>query len=268
MGWLAWRQCRYADARRLSVEGFALHQALADERGAAQALNNLGWIALFEGNYVEAERALTECIAIRRRLADRRNIAFALAAHGLAVSRRGDTSRARALVDEALTLFREIGEKQLYAFTVRVAAEMALGEDRAADARTMLESTSVPIFRDIGDRWGLAVALGVLGDALMVEQRLEEAGAAYDEALAIWRALDDRYGLASSHARAAVLAAARGEPERAAALSAAADELLGEIGGALGPLQCKAYDAAVATARAILGEARFAAARAERVRVD
>src|SRR6266571_8396872 len=39
MGWLAWRQCRYADARRLSVEGFALHQALADERGAAQALN-------------------------------------------------------------------------------------------------------------------------------------------------------------------------------------------------------------------------------------
>ena len=268
MGWLAWRQCRYADARRLSVEGFALHQALADERGAAQALNNLGWIALFEGNYVEAERALTECIAIRRRLADRRNIAFALAAHGLAVSRRGDTSRARALVDEALTLFREIGEKQLYAFTVRVAAEMALGEDRAADARTMLESTSVPIFRDIGDRWGLAVALGVLGDALMVEQRLEEAGAAYDEALAIWRALDDRYGLASSHARAATLAAARGEPERAAALSVAADELLGEIGGALGPLQCKAYDAAVATARAILGEARFAAARAERVRVD
>ncbi|MFN2566491.1 MAG: protein kinase, partial [Gemmatimonadaceae bacterium] len=262
MGWLAWRQCRYADARRLSMEGLSLHRTLADERGAAQALNNLGWIAIFEGRYVEAEHSLTECLVIRRRLADRRNIAFALSALGWAVSRQGDTSRARPLIDEALTLFREIGEKQLYGATVRVAAEVALGEDRAADARTMLESTSVPIFRDIGDRWGLAWALGVLGDALVIEQRLEEASAAYDEALAIWRALEDCYGLASSYARAAVLAAACGELERTAALSAAADELLGEIGGALGPTQRRAYDAAVAKARDLLGEERFAALRA------
>jgi hypothetical protein len=174
--------------------------------------------------------------------------------------------RARLLIDEALSLFREIGEKQLYAFTTRVAAEMALEENRAADARAMLESTSVPIFRTIGDRWGIAFALGVLGDALMVEQRLEEAGAVYDEALAIWSALDDRYGLASSHARAATLAAARGELEQTAALSAAADDLLGEIGGALGPLQRRMYRAAVAKARDKLGEARFAMHRAETVR--
>jgi predicted ATPase/DNA-binding SARP family transcriptional activator len=263
MGWLAWRQCRYADARRLSKEALSLHQALGDDGGAAHALNNLGWIALFEGSYVEAERALTECLAIRRRLADRRSIAFTLSALGWAVGRRGDVPRALALIDESLTLFREIGEKQLYAFTVRVAAEMALEEDRAADARTMLESVSVPIFRDIGDRWGLAVALGVLGDAFVVEQRLEHADAAYDEALAIWRALDDRYGLASTHARGAVLASARSEPERTAVLSAEVDELLGEIGGALGPLQRRAYDAAVAKAREQLGEARFAALRAD-----
>jgi tetratricopeptide (TPR) repeat protein len=263
MGWLAWRQCRYADGRRLSVEGLSLHRALADERGAAQALTNLGWIAFFEGNYVEAERLLIECVAIRRQLADRRNVAFALAALGWSVSRQGDASRAQSMIDEALTLFREIGEKQLYAFTVRVAAEMALEDGRAADARTMLESTSVPIFRDIGDRWGLAFALGVLGDALALERRFEEAGVAYDEALAISQALDDRYGVASSQARAAVLAAARGEPERTAALSAAADELLGEIGGALGPLQRRMYDAAVAQARDLVGDVRFAAIRAE-----
>jgi predicted ATPase/DNA-binding SARP family transcriptional activator len=263
MGWLAWRQCRYADARRLSVEGLSLHRALGDERGAAQALNNLGWIAIFEGDYVDAEHSLTECLAIRRRLGDRRDIAFTLAALGWAVSRQGDASRAQSLIDDALTLFREIGEKQLYAFTVRVAAEMALDANRAADARTMLESTSVPIFHAIGDRWGLAFALGVLGDALMLEQRLEEAGAAYDEAFAISRALDDPYGVASGHARAASLAVARGEPERTAALSAAADELLGEIGGALGPLQRRAYDAALTNARKLLGEARFETLRAE-----
>jgi predicted ATPase/DNA-binding SARP family transcriptional activator len=266
MGWLAWRQCRYADARRLSVEGLSLHQALGDERGAAQALNNLGWLALFEGDDVEAERRLTECVAIRRRLADRRNIAFALGALGWAIGRQGEIARARLLIDEALSLFREIGEKQLYAFTMRVAAEMALAENRPTDARVMLESTSIPIFRTIGDRWGVAFALGVLGDALMVEERLDEAGAVYDEALAIWRALDDRYGLASSHARAATLAAARGEPERTAALSAAADELLEEIGGALGPQQLRMYQGAVAKAQDQLGEAQFATLRAATAR--
>lgn len=105
----------------------------------------------------------------------------------------------------------------------------------AADARTLLESTTVPIFRDIGDRWGLAFALCALGDALVTECRLDEASAAYDEALGISHALNDRYGIGSSYARSAVLAAARGDAERTASFSGPADELFREIGGALGP---------------------------------
>ncbi|PYP61802.1 MAG: hypothetical protein DMD26_16845 [Gemmatimonadetes bacterium] len=166
------------------------------------------------------------------------------------------------LIDEALMTFREIGEKQLYAFSVRVTAEMTLEENRATDARLALESTSVPIFRDLGDRWGLAAALGVLGDALILERRFDEASDAYDEALAISRALDDSHGVASSHARAAVLGAARGEPERTAVLSAKADDLLAEIGGALGPLQRRFYNGAVESARNSLGSDRFLALRA------
>jgi len=175
MGWLAWRQCRYKDARQLSFEGLSLYRGLSDDRGVAQALNNLGWVALFEGDYAEAEDLFSECLAIRRRLGDRRNVAFALSALGWSVNRQGDTARARQLIDEAQSLFREIGEKQLYAFSVRVAAELALEDARARDACTMLESISIPVFRNLGDRWGLMVALGVLGDALLQYQRVDEA---------------------------------------------------------------------------------------------
>jgi predicted ATPase/DNA-binding SARP family transcriptional activator len=252
MGWLAWRQCRYADARQLSVGALALHRELHDERGIAQALNNLGWVALFEGRYDESERHLQECIAIRRRHGDRRNIAFSLSTLGWAACRQGNLSRARSFIDEALRMFQEIGERQLYAFTTRVNAELALEDDRAAEARTMLETTSIPIFRAIGDRWGLAVALGVLADALIVEARTADAESANEEAMEIWLALGDHYGQASSHARAVVIAEARGEGPQVLERATEVNSRLLLTGGALGPFQRRMYDAAMS--RLAVGE--------------
>ena len=248
MGWLAWRQCRYADARQLSVGALARHRELRDERGTAQALNNLAWVALFEGRYEEAERHLQDCIAIQRRYGDRRNIAFALGTLGWAVTRQGDLSRARSFIDEALTMFQEIGERQLYAFTTRVSAELALEEARAEDARTMLETTSIPVFRAIGDRWGLAVALGVLADALIVDGRIPDAESANEEALEIWLALGDHYGQASSHARIVVIAEARGDGPPILEHATRVDNLLRLTGGALGPFQRRMYHAAISRA--------------------
>jgi hypothetical protein len=93
----------------------------------------------------------------------------------------------------------------------------------------------VPTFRDIGDRWGLYVALGLLGDALLDAGRPAEARRAYEESDAIARALADDYGIATSHARLALLAAAEGDPAAAAAHAADAERVMGAVGGALPP---------------------------------
>lgn len=252
MGWLAWRQCRYADARDLSDEALSLHRSLGDERGIAQALNNLGWTALFEGRYAEAEQHLATSTSIRRRLGDRRDLAFTCGTLGWAVARQGDLVRAQQLIDEALTIFQEIGERQLYAFATRVKAELALDEGRAGEARAMLESTSIPVFREIGDRWGSAFALGVLVDAWIAERRMDDAARVNDDALAIWLALTDRYGQASTHARAAIIAEARGEDSLAVEEGARMEALLDATGGALGPFQRRMYDAAMERARKAL----------------
>lgn len=235
LGWLEWRRCRFAEGRRLSDESLTLFRALGDERGAAQALNNIGWLALFEGRYGEATGILLEALGIRRRLGDRREVAFTLAALAWATSRAGDAPTAEAELSEALDTFRAIGDRQLYAFATRVGAELALSCGEALDAREMVERVSIPTFREIGDRWGLYVALGVLGDTLLATMHLDAARDAYLESHRIARALEDDYGIATSDARFALLAAAEGDAATAESRADAAAHRMAGIGGALAP---------------------------------
>lgn len=252
MGWLRWRQCRFADARRLSTESLELHRSLRDDRGVAQSLNNLGWVAIFEGNYGEAETVLAECLAIRRRLRDRRNIAFVLTSLAWASTRMEKIDAAHAMLDESIAIFRDLGEKQLYAFALRVRSELRLRDD-AGGAVDLLQRESVPIFRSIGDRWGLEVALGVLGDALLALGRIDEAESAFSESLDLSRALDDPYGLAMAQSRLGITAARRSKFGSAADSLVAADRLLAEINGVMAPYQREIHDRTMTMVQKFLG---------------
>ena len=63
-----------------------------------------------------------------------------------------------------------INERQLLAFNVRVSAAIDVLDGNPASAIRELEAVSVPIFREIGDRWGICVSLGTLGDALLARR--------------------------------------------------------------------------------------------------
>ena len=242
MGWLDWRRCRYAEARRLSAESLELHRAIDDERGAAQALTNLGWIALFEGDSASAVAVLEESLAIRRALGDRRNVAFTMTTLAWALSRTGATSRARGMLDDARVTFQDIGERQLLAFNMRVTATIDVGTGRAAEAATALEEVSIPVFREIGDRWGLCVALCVLGDALVQLRRGADAHRAREESLEIALAIGDGMWTATGLSHRAVACAERGDLAAASELVTRIDGLLAKIGAPLPAEHRQAYD--------------------------
>src|SRR6185369_8301521 len=54
LGWIAWRQCDFPKALRLSAECLTLAERIGATRVAALALTNLGAAALFEGELAEA----------------------------------------------------------------------------------------------------------------------------------------------------------------------------------------------------------------------
>ena len=233
MGWISWRLCRFADARAQSLQSLALHRALGDDSGAGQALNNLGWTALFIGDVDGAVNALEESLALRERLGDRRNIAFTKTSLAWAVSGRHDLTRARALLDDACTTFEALGERQLLAFNKRVLASVALQSGAPELALHALENTSIPVFREIGDQWGLMVALTVLGDALMAAGREREATTAYEESLEIARVIHNPLGMATGLVRRAEIALHGGNVADAAAMVSEVNELLEQVNAPL-----------------------------------
>ena len=235
LGWICWRRCKFGEARDLSLASLAIHRELGDDRGAAQALNNLGWAALFVGDLPGATSALEESLAIRQRLGDRRNIAFTQNTLAWTLSRAGDMTRSRALLNEARATFETLGERQLLAYNMRVMASVDLQTGAPLLAIKALAHTSVPVFRDIGDQWGLMTALMLLGDAYGAQHRDDEALAAHDESLAIARAIRDPLGTAAGLIRRADAALRGGNVSDAAALVREVDELLARVNAPLAP---------------------------------
>ncbi len=75
---------------------------------------------------------------------------------------------------------------------------MAANQSDFATARARLEE-SVAIWRELGDKRGLALALTVwnsLGWVSLREGRVADARALIEEGVALWRALGDRWSLA------------------------------------------------------------------------
>ena len=122
----------------------------------------------------------------------------------------GDRRAANALAIEAVAHFEEIGERQLLAFARRVYAEIRLSDYDADSAVQLLRDECIPVFREIGDRWGEFSSYSVLGDALLAAGRSHEARAALAACLTIAVALDDTHGIATALARRAMIEFADG----------------------------------------------------------
>jgi len=124
----------------------------------------------------------------------------------------------------------------------------------------VLYEESLAILRELGDKSGIAYSLSNLGNVAWRQGDVAAARALHDESLAIRRELGDKLGIAYTLEGMAALAAGQGQNERAARLWVTAEVLREAIHSPLSPKEKEAHDRKVATARASLGEEAFAAA--------
>jgi predicted ATPase/DNA-binding CsgD family transcriptional regulator len=206
----------------LALAGLAVWDAVDDPRGRASALDSLAQAAEHQRHWDAAAALYEEELAFWRELGEPRRIGVILFRLGGVAYARGDPARAQALEEEAAALFRDAGDRMWLAAT-----ESHLGLLATADGR----------FPEAARRFRAS---------------LRGAAAAGEAALLCHGPLS---GLA-------VLAVAAGRPETAARLLGAVDAQLRRTGVDLLWLVRPAYGRAEAGARAALGEAEFAAARA------
>jgi tetratricopeptide (TPR) repeat protein len=202
----------------------------------ADALDAAGGVAYWMAEWEAAGTRYGAALELRRTLGDRSAIAesaYNLAcvyAYGAEPTR--SIERADELLGEALTIFRE-GDDRLGIAKVLWATGGNLIDGRPADAVRPFEESLV-LYRELGDRFGEAWALHMLGLAEALIDRVDEAEAHMLASLELFLRADDRSAVSILLNDFAVVATQREQVERALRLHGAALEFEARSGVGLG----------------------------------
>jgi predicted ATPase/DNA-binding SARP family transcriptional activator len=218
-------------AQALFAESLALYRELGNPRGIAMMLAEMAYLAMSWGEDERAAPLLQEHLELSRRLKDREHIARALRHLGLVARHRRDHPAARAFFEESLALYRELGVKRGAAELLASLGATAWGEGDRNAARTAL-GECLTLLREVEDEPAIASCLEEIAGVALAR----EATGTLPVSVAL----------------------------RAARLLAAADVMRAATEStAWWPAERAAKERCVATVRAALGEAAFAAAYAE-----
>ena len=217
-------------------------------------------LARVQGDYARAEALYEECLAIRRARDDRHGVIGALHNLGITAHEQGDAARAIRRHEEALPLAREDGDAYGIAFVLTTLGEAVLAAGDPARAAALGEE-GLATFRRIGHAWGVALALTRLGDAALGRGDRARAAALHRESLALSGGLGDPR-MAADALEGLARAEVGTDPALAMRLLGAAEALRDRLGTPHPPTRRAGHRRAVATARAALGDAAFAAAQA------
>jgi eukaryotic-like serine/threonine-protein kinase len=218
---LLMKQGRLSEGRRLLTEALDISREIGDQASVARLLTNIAYVTRSEGNLTKASRMLEEALPIRRAVGDRRGVASSLSERAEILQELGRLEEAERSYREALELCREIGQKghvaaslyglaeiqyaradldgamsshrQALALRQEVGDRLARAESELAMARVSLEQghpsegegwarRAASEFESQMARDGEVLALAVLAQTLLAQDRLAEAQEALDRA--------------------------------------------------------------------------------------
>ena len=251
-----------AAARSLHNEAIALFREQNERWGLAYALCNLGLTIRDQDDFVLARSVIDESLVLWRDLGDQWGLRLAISHLGEVALRQGDYKVALDHFADSLALARTLGDVEATAGALLNLGVATLNLGDRGQAKSFF-GEGFNLFRESGNKTGLAVCLYYFGYLAHFEGNNPQAKSFFEQELAlahtvgpIWLRAQALFGLAG-------VAAASGQALRAARLLGAAD--------ARAEAASTYQDAAdgiyrgrtVANAVAQLGEAAFAAARAE-----
>jgi predicted ATPase/DNA-binding XRE family transcriptional regulator len=232
-----------------------------------------GSIAWMRGDLARANRLIDRCVSAARQHHRTGVLARVLGIAAQLAAARGDYTAARQLSEEGLPLVRETGPRWSEARYLDALALLAIERGDFGEAARWLTS-SLELARAMGDAWSEAAALNKLGDVARAQSdyalagrwyedsllRLEGQGdelrasvlhnlgyvaiaegeqaraiALFTRSLRLCQARGEQRGMAECLVGFACLAAASGQPVRAARLFGAADGALRSLGTELSP---------------------------------
>jgi DNA-binding CsgD family transcriptional regulator len=134
------------------------------------------------------------------------------------VVEQGEYARGRNLLTESLTINRELGNTRIVALALLSLAQVSrLSGDNPAQAHAFLDE-SFALFRELGDKEGIASCLNLRGVLALSEGDTARARSFNEQALALYKEMNLQHGIALSLNALAQVAAAEGDNTRSQAL--------------------------------------------------
>jgi predicted ATPase/class 3 adenylate cyclase len=253
LGDLAFRHGDYQRAITLYQESLAGFREVGNKTYVARTLGALGEMAWAYGDYGQAATMAETALAISQESRDELEVALAFHCLGTMAWVRGDHEQAANMFAKELTIGRGMRNRIVVPYALLSLAGVARSHGDDGQAANMYAELLA------FDRWKPHVLHG-LGRVAQSRGEYAAARAHHAEALAVWQAAGLRFGVPLSLEALASLATAQQQAEWAARLFGSAEALQEVFHFILAPADRADHDRDVATARAALGEAAFAAA--------
>jgi DNA-binding SARP family transcriptional activator len=167
-----------------------LTDALASTQGSrseARARALVGCAYLSSAHDAKAVAQCMEALDIYRERGDRGGIAHATRHLGYFASERIDSATARRYYEQALAIFTELKDERGQAVTLLCLGHMPISDDPhfpCSDETEAWGRRSLALFRKLGSRWGIAMALDLLATTARTREHGREATALLQEAVA------------------------------------------------------------------------------------
>lgn len=226
----------------------------------AKALDGAGWIAMFQGEYAAARALLERALSLYRGLGDADGIVTCIANLGMAaVLGQRDDIPASDLLEEAAALRPRLANPRTTANLLISSGLVAFSQGDIGRARELHEE-SLAISRAIGNTRSTTVCLVNLGLMAVGQADYGRAAALLREGLPLACGSDDKLSIQYALFGLAGIAAAKGQPTRAARLWGASEAVREATGIHLAAVARSGtnYDHYLEAVRTRLGEASFA----------
>jgi predicted ATPase/class 3 adenylate cyclase len=299
IGYMHFIQGDYSTARAQLAESAAIMRKLGDRANLAHVLHPLGMSAQFQNDYAEARAYLKESIELYRESRFIPGMAVALFSLGDVALAQGDDEEARKWYEESLVTYRKTGDLYGSTFPLTSMGRIAWLHGDYATARSRVEE-GLAIrqgYTMLVANWNLAISLDSLSEVARCEGKFGEARTLAEEALDLYKELDDKSGIAWSLYNMAYVAhyqedyertsrlfrealalreeqrnkegialclaglagvvGVQGHPEKAARIYGAAETLFEAVGARLSPYDRADYDRNRDAVRSQLGDESF-----------
>ena len=251
----------YAAAQQHYEVALAINSELGNDWACAWLLGRLGWVARERGDSACARAHYQASLARFRELGHPGGCAWTLVSLAQVAILDEDPARAEALLAECHDERQKAEDKALmdaWSFNHAGHAAQLRGEFARAE---QLHRQALALFQTFGEQnAGMPWTYQGLGECALGRGDTSEAARWLGQALRVSHQLNDRASTAWALAGLGAAAALNEEPELAARLWGAAEQLRQAIGCRAAPAARATHDRAMALVRSQLGEAAFAAA--------